>query len=183
MAEPVTITEAKAQTRMSDDASEDTFLTSLIAPARAYVERVSRFQLVATTRTEVFNRWGDYLEIYRRPIATIDSVTYSVSDDPLDDVEYEGFVANLAGFPLRIYPALGGAGFPELEDGQTITVTYTTGALAATDEEYLIAKRAILILVGHWFEFREAAMTGIVSDEIAFCITSLLDDLRPVSAY
>lgn len=183
MAEPVTLTEAKAQTRMSDDTSEDTFITSLIAPARAYVERVSRFQLVAATRVETFNRWGDYLEIYRRPIATIDSVTYSISDDPVDDVAYEGFAANLNGFPVRIYPALGGAGFPDLEDGQTITVEYTTGALAATDEEYLIAKRAILLLIGHWFEFREAALIGQVSDEIVFAITSLLDDLRPVSAY
>lgn len=183
MTEPVSLSEAKAQVRMADDASEDTFITSLIAPARAYVERVSRFQLVATTRVEVFNRWGDYLEIYRRPIATIDSVAYSVSDDPVDDVEYEGFVANLNGFPVRIYPAFGGTGFPELDDGQTITVEYTTGELAATDEEYLIARRAILLLIGHWFEFREAAMTGIVSDEIAFAVSSLLDDLRPVSAY
>lgn len=183
MAEPVTLTEAKAQVRMSDDTSEDTFITSLIAPARAYVERVSRFQLVAATRTEAFNRWGDYLEIYRRPIATIDSVTYSVSDDPLDDVEYEGFAANLNAFPVRIYPALGGTGFPDLEDGQTVTVTYTTGALDDESEEYLIAKRAILILIGHWFEFREAALIGQVSDEVAFAITAMLDSLRPVSAY
>lgn len=183
MAEPVTLTEAKAQVRMADDASEDTFITSLIAPARAYVERVSRCVFVEGERVETFRRWGDYLEIWRRPIVSVDSVTYSVSDDPVDDVEYEGFATDFNSFPLRIYPAFGGNGFPTLVDGQTITVTYTTGALVATDEEYLIAKRAILLLIGHWFEFREAALTGIVSDEIAFAITSLLDELRPVSAY
>jgi hypothetical protein len=41
----------------------------------------------------------------------------------------------------------------------------------------------MLILIGHWFEFREAAMTGIVSNEIAFAVTSLLEDISPVSAY
>lgn len=183
MAEPVTLTEAKAQCRMADDTSEDTFITSLIAPARAYVERVSRLSFVGEARTDTFRRWGDYLEIWRRPVDSITAVTYSVSDDPLDDVEYEGFAADLNSFPLRIYPALGGNGFPELVAGQTITVTYTTGALATTSEEYLIAKRAILLLIGHWFEFREAALIGQVTDEIAFAVTSLLDDLRPASAY
>ena len=51
------------------------------------------------------------------------------------------------------------------------------------DEAYLIGKRAMLILIGHWFEFREAAMTGIVSSEIAFAVSSLLEDISPVSAY
>lgn len=180
MAEPVTLTEAKAQCRMSDDTSEDTFITSLIAPARAYVERVSRFQLVATTRTETFSRWGDYLEIFRRPIATVDEIIYT--DEAGTEAEYEGFLADVARFPLRIYPAVDDE-FPAIADGGSITVTYTTGALTSTDEEYLIAKRAILLLIGHWFEFREAAMTGIVSDEIEYSICSMLDVLRPVSAY
>lgn len=183
MAEPVTLAEAKAQCRMVEDDSEDTFITSLIAPARAYVERVSRCLFVGGTRVETFHRWGDYLEIWRRPIASITTVKYSVSDDPVDDVEYEGFATDFNSFPLRIYPALGGNGFPELVDGQAITVTYVAGALDDESEEYLIGKRAILLLIGHWFEFREAALTGQVSDEIAFAISSLLDELRPISAY
>jgi uncharacterized phiE125 gp8 family phage protein len=181
--EPVNLIEAKAQCRMSDDNSEDTFIASLIAPARAYVERVSRCLFVEGTRVETFRRWGDYLEIWRRPITSITSVTYSTSDDPVDDVEYEGFAADFNSFPLRIYPAFGGNGFPTLVEGQTITVTYVAGALAATDEEYLIGKRAILLLIGHWFEFREAALIGQVTDEIAYAVSSLLDEIRPVSAY
>lgn len=180
MTEPVSLSEAKAQCRMSDDTSEDTFITSLIAPARAYVERVSRFQLVATTRSETFSRWGDYLEIYRRPIATVDSVDYI--DEAGTAAEYTGFLADINRFPLRIYPGVDDE-FPGMAEGGAITVTYTTGAVDDESEEYLIAKRAILLLIGHWFEFREAALIGIVSDEIAFCVSSLLDDLRPVSAY
>jgi hypothetical protein len=41
----------------------------------------------------------------------------------------------------------------------------------------------MLLLIGHWFEFREAAAAGVVSGEIAFAISSMLDELRPVSAY
>lgn len=183
MAEPVTLAEAKAQVRMVDDASEDTFITSLIAPARAYVERVSRHFFETGTRVQTFYQWGDYLEIYRRPITAITTVKYSVSDDPLDDVEYEGFAVDFNSFPLRIYPALGGNGFPTLVDGQVITVTYTGTALASTTEEYLIGKRAMLLLIGHWFDNRETAVIGQTSSEVDFAVRELLDTLRPVSAY
>lgn len=180
MAEPITLTEAKQHLRMENDSSEDTFITSLIAPARAYVERVSRYLFVAGTRTATFRRWGDYLEIYRYPIASVESVTYSTSDDPTDDVEYEGFAVDFNSFPLRIYPALGGTGFPEIDPGQTITVEYTTGALAATSEEYLIGKRAMLLLIGHWFDNRgEVAL----DKDTKFAIDALLDNLAPLSAY
>lgn len=183
MAEPITLTEAKAQVRMADDNSEDTFITSLIAPARAYVERVTRHYFVAGERVETFSRWGDYLEIFRRPVASVDSVTYSTSDDPADDVDYTGFAADLNSFPLRIYPALGGNGFPTIEDGQTVTVTVTTGALDAASEEYLLGKRAMLLLIGHWFENREAAVIGDTSAQVDFAVRELLDCFRPISAY
>lgn len=179
--EPVSLSEAKAQVRMTDDDSEDAFIASLIMPARAYVERVSRYFLVATARTETFGAWGDYLEIYRRPIASVEGVFYGPAGD-VTDTEYAGAVAPVGRFPLRIYPAADDS-FPDLNDGEVVTVSYISGAVSPTSEEYLIAKRAILLLIGHWFEFREAAAAGIVSGEISFALTSMLDELRPVSAY
>jgi uncharacterized phiE125 gp8 family phage protein len=118
LAEPVSLAEAKAQVRMVEDNSEDTFITSLIAPARAYVERVSRNLFVEGERTETFRRWGDYLELWRKPVVSVDTVTYSTSDDPADDIEYTGFAADYNSFPLRIYPAFGGTGFPTLVAGR-----------------------------------------------------------------
>jgi hypothetical protein len=145
---------------MEDDNSDDTFITSLIAPARAYVEKVSTYGLVAGTRTFTFTRWGDFLEIYLRPITSLTSVGYVDTDGNAQT--YTG-LAPLGAYPFRIFLA--------------------AGAIDSASQEYLIAKRAILILIGHWFEYREAAQAGIVSSEIAFCITELLNILRPVSAY
>lgn len=179
MAEPVTITEAKAQCRMSDDTSEDTYITSLIAPARAYVERVSTYGLVAGTRVFNFSRWGDYLEIFLRPITSLTSVAYV--DEYGDAQTYTG-LAPLGSYPFRIFPAANDT-FPVISDGTTITVTVAAGALDSATQEYLIAKRAILILIAHWFEYREAALAGQVSSEVEFTVRSMLDELRPVSAY
>jgi uncharacterized phiE125 gp8 family phage protein len=178
--EPVTLREAKAQTRMLEDDSEDEFLQSLIPSARAYVEKVSRHLFVGGSRTETFRRWGDYLEIWRRPITSVTSVSYSVSDDPADDVDYTGFATDYNSFPLRIYPAFGGTGFPELEDGQVITVTYTAGTLSETSEEYLIGKRAMLLLIGFWFDNRGEVP---LSKEVKFALDEMLGALAPLSAY
>lgn len=180
MAEPVTLAEAKAQCRMVEDDSEDTFITSLIAPARAYVERVSTYGLVAGTRVFTFTSWGDYLEIYLRPITSVTTVAYV--DEEGDDGELEGYIAPLGAYPLRIFAPTNDE-FPTILDGSTITVTVAAGALDSASHEYLIAKRAILILIAHWFEYREAALAGQVSSEVEFTLRSMLDDLRPVSAY
>lgn len=179
MAEPVTLTEAKLQTRMENDNSEDTFLTSLIAPARAYVEKVSTYGLVAGTRVFTFTAWNDYLEIFLRPITSLTTVEYVDADG--NDQEYVP-LAPLGAYPFRIFPAANDE-FPEIYGGSTITVTLAAGALDSASQEYLIAKRAILILIAHWFEYREAAETGQVSKEVDFAVRSLLDELRPLSVY
>lgn len=179
MAEPVTLAEAKAQCRMVEDDSEDTFLTSLIAPARAYVERRSRRLFVGGSRTETFWRWGDYLEIWRSPITSIESVSYSTTADPDDDADYTGFVVNL-GFPARINPSLDGSGFPELIEGGTITVTYTGGALDPTSEDYLLGKRAILLLIGFWCENRGEVP---IDKNTELALDCILDDLSPIPVY
>jgi hypothetical protein len=167
--EPVTLRE---------DDSEDEFLLGLIPSARAFVERRTRYLFVSGTRTETFTRWGDYLEIWRRPITSIDTIEYSTTDDPADDAAYTGFVTNL-GFPVRI-SAADGDDFPDLLTGGTITVSYTAGALSATDEAYLIGKRAILLLIGFWFDNRgEGPLTEDQERTLKWC----LEELGPVSAY
>lgn len=176
MAEPVSITEAKAQCRMADDNTEDTFITSLIAPARAYVEKVSTYSLVAGTRVFTFTQWGDYLEIFLRPITSVTSVGYVDEND--DAAVYADYLAPLGAYPFRIFPAVE---FPTIADGTTITVTLAAGALDSSSAEYLIAKRAMLLLIGHWFEYREA--TGVVSSAVEFTVNVLLDSIRPLSVY
>lgn len=178
MAEPITLTEAKAQCQMADDSTQDTFITSLIAPARAYVERCTRRLFVSGTRIEMFTRWGDYLEIWRTPITSITSVKYSTTSDPTDDATYTGFVTNL-GFPVRISPGIDDA-FPDLVTGGTITVTYAAGAVDSSSEEYLIGKRAMLLLIGFWFDNRGEIA---IDKDTKFAVDCILDELSPVSAY
>lgn len=184
--EPVSLAEARAQVNIIDaaDTTYDVFLSSLILAARATVERISRFFWVPASRSEAFGAWGDdqFLQIYRRPIASVDTITYTDQDG--NDATYDAFLAPLDRFPLRVYPAIDGS-FPALGRGGLIKVDYTSAALDIGSEEYLLGKRAMLLLIGHWFANRE----GVIADlraavaDVPWAITELLDDLRPVSAY
>lgn len=183
MAEPVSLAEARAQVNIIDDADTtfDTFLTSLIAAARAYVERVTRYYWVAGSRSQTFDAWGDFIEIYRHGVTAVGpDITYT--DEDGNDATYSDFEVALGQFPVRISPAIDGE-FPTLGEGGQITVPFTVAALSDTSEEYLIGKRAMLLLIGHWFEYRESVTTQSVAPEIAFTVRSLLDELRPLSAY
>lgn len=178
MAEPITLSEAKEQLWMENDSSKDTFITSLIAPARAYVERVSGYYFVTGTKTATFTRWGDFLEIARRPITSITTVGYT--DEDGNNATYTGFLVTLGNYSTRIYPAIDDD-FPALAEGGLITVTYVAGALASTSEEYLVGKQAMLLLIRRWFN--EEDMVGKASGDFKLALESLLDSITPVSAY
>jgi uncharacterized phiE125 gp8 family phage protein len=185
-AEPVTLLEAKRQCRMVEDDSQDDFLCDLIAPARAFCERRSHGHVFMRRRfTETFSRWGDYLEVWRRPVFVDDDnpITVTYTDEAGTDAEYEGFLAPNARYPLRVYPGIDDA-FPGLGSGGAISVAYTAGyEEGGQNEEMLIGKRAMLLLIGHWFENRETTVIGQASSEVDFAVTALLDELRPMSAY
>jgi hypothetical protein len=131
---------------MDEDDSEDTFLTSLIAPARAYVERRIDPLLRCGTRTETFSRGATISKSGgSRSRASIHG-TYSTEPD--DDATYTGFVANL-GFPARIFPADDG-GLSDAGTGGRSRLPIRPEQWTATSEEYLIGKRAMLLLIGHF---------------------------------
>lgn len=179
--EPVTLDEAKRQVRMVEDDSQDDFLCDLIAPARAFCERYTGQIFQRRLFTDTFSRWGDFLELSRRPIISVDSVDYV--DEAGDDAEYTGFLAPLSGYPVRVYPGIDDE-FPTLGTGGTITVTYTAGFEEGSNAEaVVIAKRAMLLLIGHWFENRETAVVNASANEVPFAVKSLLDSISPVPAY
>jgi uncharacterized phiE125 gp8 family phage protein len=185
-AEPVTLAEAKRQCRMVEDDSQDDFLCDLIAPARAYCERRSHGHVfMRRSFTDSFSRWGDYLEVWRRPIFVDDDnpITVAYTDEAGTEAEYEGFLAPVGRHPLRVYPGIDDE-FPGLGSGGAISVTYTAGyPEGSQDEAMLIGKRAMLLLIGHWFENREGVVVGQASHEVELAVQSMLDELRHLSVY
>lgn len=151
-AEPVTLAEVKAHLRIAHD-SEDTLIAGLIRAAREDLERATGLALIDQGWRLALDAWparGCVL-LARHPVREVLSVTVYGSQGEaslIDPAEYE---ADMLSRPARLH-------FSTRPQPQRmlngIEIDFTAGyGEAGTDVPDLL-KRAILLLVGHWYEFR-----------------------------
>jgi uncharacterized phiE125 gp8 family phage protein len=137
----VSLTQVKAQLDIRDS-DHDTFLTDLIARAKAWIERFIGENIVSAAVTDTFTEFGDYLQLSRGPAPSLTSIAYV---DP-DGGDAEVDVSTVFLQDGKIYPPTGG--WPDTIDYPTITVTYDAG-FATTPADI---DAAMLILIQHWYE-------------------------------
>jgi uncharacterized phiE125 gp8 family phage protein len=173
--EPVSLDEAKAQLRIVDDTSEDAKISSYIRSARAYVESESGFVFVRRQFTDPFHAWPRYIQIGRKPVISIDAVSYQDTDGTTQALTSYRTSQDLQRLsPSSIWPTLGRGG--------SVSVTYTAGFIEGYDgEEAELARQAILLLVGHWFANRETvSIESATPLEVPFAARALIDRFRTV---
>lgn len=150
--EPVTLAETKAHLRIAHD-SEDTLLGGLIRAAREEVERSTGLALIAQTwrlAIDSLPRSSQVL-LHRHPVTEILSVTAFGSEGEAALIAASAYEVDLLSRPARLHfeerpPAL------RIMNG--IEIDFAAGfGEAGTDVPDLL-RRAILLLVAHWYEFR-----------------------------
>lgn len=173
--EPVSLAEARAHTRAVDSPEEDHLLASYIRAARIYVEKESGWVLQRRSFSQHFRYWHQYIELDRRPVISVDSILY----DDATGVQsaLTGYVLRLGADSARIYPPSNG--FPLIASNGRAIVTYTAGFSEGGEgaEEYELARQAILMLVAHWYSFREAGSDRVVHD-VPFAVGALVSRFR-----
>jgi uncharacterized phiE125 gp8 family phage protein len=173
--EPVTLAEAKAQCRV-DGTDEDALITALISAAREYCEGRDWLAYLTQTIECWFDDWphADEIELPRPPLQSVTSVEYYDVNDvkyTLSPTVYAVDTVSLPGLVhlkyLQTWPIV------NLRDYNAICVTYKAGW---TGTAYLpqVVKQACLLLIGHWFENREATISGTTHRSIEFAVDSLL---------
>lgn len=184
--EPVTLTEAKKQCRVElDFIDEDDFISSLITSAREYCEGFSNRAYL----TQTWGLWLDNLPVgacIRIPLPPLQSVTsikyydtanveaiMAVADYFVDDKSEPGRVSLAYG---KSWPST------TLRPVNGIFIEFVAGYGNAPTAVPKKVKQAMLLLIGYWYEHREAAMTGTVSREVEFSTHALLwqDRIIPV---
>jgi uncharacterized phiE125 gp8 family phage protein len=165
--EPVSLAEAKTQ--LAYDSNDlDTYISNLIIAARQYCEEFQNRAYITQTLEKAFDKFPE--NVFELPRPPLKSVT-SIKCYDTDNVEHEitNFFVDTYSQPGRVavdeYPKI------ELRKLNGVIVRFVAGE--STVEQKV--KQAMLLLISHWFENREATSTDLkISSETAFSVKALL---------
>lgn len=182
--EPVSLAEAKSHLRV-DVSDDDTLIEGLIKAARIYVENATRRALVTQTWQLDLDDWPsagkmptatDEIALPRPPLGSVTSVVYVDSDGDSNTFSADDYDVDTVTEPGRIVLGYGKT-WPTatLRPMSPIAVTYVAGYGDAADVPQHV-KQMMLMLLAHWYENREATITGagVVASPVPFAVESLL---------
>jgi uncharacterized phiE125 gp8 family phage protein len=176
--EPLTLPEVKAQLRRENDyTDEDTLLEELIADAREYCESPGQNRAFLTQTWEIsldrFPRMP--LNIPRPPLQSVESIIFKDAYGVETIYDPAKYVVDTASEPGRINHAYGRV-WP-------LVVLWTLGAVRirfkagygdTPDKVPLKVKRAMKLLIAHWYENREIISADKRFESIPFGVDALL---------
>jgi uncharacterized phiE125 gp8 family phage protein len=181
--EPVSLTEAKTHCRVdSDEASENSYLMALVAAAREWVEDYIDRSLVKTEWQMRLDKFPPEIELPRPPMLPVTTdtpvtLTYTVNQTgqtaTLSTASYRVDSDSTPGVLRNLY---GGTWPSNLDDPNSIAVTWWAGYGEDGRSVPTRAKHAMLMLVGHWYERRLAA-DNVAAAEVPFGVKALLDSV------
>lgn len=176
--EPVSLEEARSHLRVIDTA-EDTLIESYIRAATRHVEKTLGMSLMTRTYRLTLDDFSDAIELPRGPVQSVTSVQYvdeAGDTQTLATSYYSTDLVSSRQWVVRNQDYT----YPTLIDGvNAVSITYVAGydTLPAELEDL---KHAILLLIGHWFNVREAASVGNAVTEVPFAVDALIQPHRMV---
>jgi|TARA_R100000084_G_scaffold109442_1_gene76894 uncharacterized phiE125 gp8 family phage protein len=160
--EPISTAEAKTQLRI-DGSSEDTLIGNYITVARQTLEILMRRAFITQTITLKYDKFPSRIRLPRPPAISVTSIQYVDTNGATQTWSASDYTVDSQIEPASIVPAYD-KDYPDTRDiPNAVTVTYTAGYGAASDVPENI-KLAIRLLVGHYYENREATTIKKLSD-------------------
>lgn len=175
--EPLTTAEVKLHLRI-DHSEEDALIDRLIQTARQQCEDVSRRAFITRTLTAKLDCWPDCtFELPFPPLLAVTSIKYTDISAVQTTFSASNYIVDAHSEPGRIglkwssyWPSV------TLQAINGIEIIYTAGYGAAATDVPDRYKAAILLLVAHLYENREAAVVGqgFSSQALPFGLDALL---------
>lgn len=172
--EPLTREEVKQHLRITHT-DEDDFLDALIKAARQYAEERTGRQLITATWKETrwcFPEWQWTLD--RPDLIAVSSIVYTASDGTSTTMPSSDYTVSTNGHRGVVIPAWDTSWPAARYTLDAVAITYTAGYGATPASVPQAVKQAMLMLIGHWYEHREASLTGTISKEIEFAVHAIL---------
>ena len=174
-ADPVSLAEAKAHCRIYGT-EEDGLLAGYIMAARTHAETyLDRALATQTLQFTIDGGWPcDRITLPRPPLQSVTSITYSDTNGATQTLAADQYRVDTTAHQGVIERAYG-VTWPAVRDqARTIVVTYVAGYTQIPEP----IRAAVLLLVGHFYENREAVIVGQSPSELPMGVESLLFPYR-----
>lgn len=168
---PVTRDQAKVHCRV-DTGADDTYIDALIAAATTYAERFTRRTLVSQTLELRLDSWPHVIEL-PPPVTSVASVKYVDLDGVEQTLSASLYDVDTYSSPARVVPAYGETWPTARATNNAIVVQFVAGYASGSAVPAEI-RQAVLLMVAHWYENREPAVTGSVVNKIPWSAETLL---------
>lgn len=174
--EPLSLADAKAHLRV-DHSDEDTLINALIAAAREDAEDFRNQSFITQTWKLTLDVWPtepDVIELPRGPVS-VTSVKYTDEDGNTSTFASSNYVEDLESEPARL-ALKRSASWPSdtLQVVNGIEVTYVAGYGDDASDVPAAVVEALKLMIGHYYENREATITGTIISRIPLGAQHLL---------
>lgn len=177
---PVSLAEAKAHLRVYGS-EDDGLIVSYLLAAVQKAERDTNLLLASQTWELTLDRFpaetgsaAGELRIPRAPVQSITSITYVDSAGATQTVTSTDYVLDKDVQPARVVPAFGKVWPTPRVQASAVTVRFVAGHTQIPEP----IRAAILLIVGHLYENREAVIVGQAPSELPMGVEALLYPYR-----
>lgn len=174
-AEPITLAQAKLQVKVeTGDTDDDALITALIIAARQYCEGYQNKAYINQTITLKMNRFVSHIRLPRSPLGSVTSINYLDTAGDSQLLSTDVYAVDTTSKPGLI-TLKANQFYPQVQRiHHAITIVYVAGTGADATNVPQTLKQAMLLLVAHWYDNRNAAC-DVKLEEIPFAVKSLLN--------
>jgi uncharacterized phiE125 gp8 family phage protein len=174
--EPITTQEAKDHLRITTT-DDDTLISAMIVAVREYVENVTSRALITQTWDIFYDQFAE-VELPKPPLQSITTIKYIDTDGVQQTVSASVYTVDTDSDPGRVYLAYNQSwpGIRGINHAVEIRIVAGYGTASAVPQPI---KHAMLLMIGHLYENREATAPLTIS-EIPMAVDALLAPYRVV---
>lgn len=155
--------------------THDAMLQALIEAAKEYVERVTGRQLINATWDLILDHFpysAAPLYLPKNPVSSVTSITYLDTDGASQTWSSANYRVATSKEPATVSLAYA-ASYPSTYAVEScVTVRFVAGYGTTVPSVPYAIRQAMLMLIAHWFENREAV--GVVGGTVEMAVESLL---------
>lgn len=173
-AEPVTLPDAKAHLKMDGINDDDSLITNIITAAREWVEAQTQRQLITATLEYRLERFPSQIVLPNPPLQQVMFVRYTDTagvQQIMDDHLYQVVSARE---PAVIVPVHGMTWPACRRQPESVQVSYKAGYGNSGAQVKAALRQAILLMIGHMYEYRQPVLSGTIVTTIPFAVESLI---------